>query len=74
MEIKSPGNSIRYGTVIKKVLPSAIMLPQLGAGGFTPSPRKSSAASERRVNPIPRVATTIAGCQGIGEDMLANYS
>lgn len=45
--IANPGKIPMAGALRKERWPLAIMAPQDGSGGWTPSPRKLSPASER---------------------------
>src|ERR1700722_17143609 len=53
-----PGVTITHGLKNMYSLASAIISPQLGKGGGTPSPRNDSDASSRIASAISRVATT----------------
>jgi hypothetical protein len=44
---KAPGIRMLQGAIRKKLRPCAMMLPQLGISGGTPTPRKLSPASVR---------------------------
>jgi hypothetical protein len=47
-------------------MPSWIMFPQLGVGGWTPTPRKLSALSSRMFPAIESVANTSTGPTRLG--------
>ena len=54
------------GLVVIAAWPSAMMLPQVGVGGLTPSPRKLKPASARIAEAALSVATTITGGSAFG--------
>ena len=60
-EIISPGKIISQGAVRTKLRPSLMILPQLGAGGGGPSPRKLNPDSTRIAQAKPKVTWTVRG-------------
>ncbi|MNC92248.1 hypothetical protein D3C83_86370 [compost metagenome] len=54
-----PGNSVRCGASNRCERPASSIVPQLGMGGCTPSPRKLSEASAMIAPAIPSVACTV---------------
>ncbi len=62
----TPGMVMTQGWKNMYGLPSAIIRPQDGSGGCTPSPRKDKAASSRIACAISRVATTISALRILG--------
>ena len=53
--ITHPGNIDKAGAILKKSLPSLIIIPQLGIGGCIPNPKKDRLASAIIAPEIPRV-------------------
>src|SRR5690606_30285798 len=64
--ISRPGNRAIHQAKAKVSLPAVSMLPQLGVGGCTPSPRKLRPPSTRIAPAIPSVAVTSTGGRAPG--------
>src|SRR6185437_12331713 len=62
----SPGARAAHGAITIASRPSAIMLPQLGFGGWMPRPRNESPLSSKMALPTPSVMATIAGPSALG--------
>ena len=54
--IASPGSITRRGSVTNRLMWSASIVPQVGVGGGTPTPRYDSVASNRIVAAMPSEA------------------
>src|SRR2546430_17594769 len=65
-EIASPGKVDDHHATAILCQPSAIILPQLGTGEGTPSPRNESPASSSMTFPIPSAAETLIGAPALG--------
>ena len=65
-KMKSPGKKTCSGAM--KMLVAALVnrFPQLGVGGWMPSPRKLSVVSARMAAPASRVAATMSGAREFG--------
>ena len=55
-KIAKPGKSMRSGAIWNQCVTSDSIPPQVGVGGRTPTPRKDSAASNRMLVGISKVA------------------
>src|SRR5881409_3788064 len=65
-EIATPGKVDDHQATAILCQPSAIILPQLGAGEGTPRPRNESPASSSIMWPMPRAAETMIGAAALG--------
>src|SRR5262245_159885 len=57
----TPGAAATHGALTSVSRPEAIMLPQDGVGGWTPSPKNDNPASISIAFPTPRAAVTTTG-------------
>src|SRR5690554_1278077 len=64
--IVRPGNVASHHAPSRLSRPSATMLPHVGVGAETPSPRNERPASRTIVFPMPSVAATITGASTFG--------